>query len=148
MGFLRVYLLVQGEVDTQVITWAVSWDGLTFTPYDPARTIASNPDLPSGGGAVSNHNPGLAADTSGQMDGMTFVVYGSSYPTSGDPWGHWHLYRSDLVVDPGANDCQPCVANSCDDGCQKVLRQPATGTCVGLTHFRRQVAYAASGLAA
>lgn len=123
------YFLVQGEVDTRDITWAVSADGLWFTPYDAGRTLASNPDLPTGGGPVSNHNPGLAGDELGQFNGMTFVVYGSSYPVTGDTWGHWHLYRSDVVVDPAQTDCSGCVANSCDDGCQKVLGTPATGTC-------------------
>jgi hypothetical protein len=118
-----LFLMVQGEVDTQTIVWTASWDGITWLPYDPARAISSNTDMPIDG---QNHNPGLAGDPLGAFDGMTFVIYGSSYESG---WGLWHLYRSDLVVDPDQNDCSQCVSGSCDLGCSTALGGSATGYC-------------------
>jgi len=103
--------------------WTASWDGLSWLPYDPGRGIASNTSIPADG---QNHNPGLAGDSLGGFDGMTFVMYGSSYESG---WGTWHLYRSDIVVEATENDCSKCVQNSCDWGCSGALGVEAVGHC-------------------
>jgi hypothetical protein len=115
--------MVQGEVDTKTIVWTSSWDGVSWLPYDASRNVAYNTNIPADG---QNHNPGLAGDASGTFDGMTFVMYGSSYQSG---WGAWRLYRSDIVVDPQENDCSGCVENSCDWGCSGALGVEATGHC-------------------
>ncbi|MEB2313958.1 MAG: hypothetical protein OZ921_07705 [Sorangiineae bacterium] len=118
-----LFLMVQGEVDTKQIVWTASSDGVHWLPYDPSRSIAFNTSMPADG---RNHNPGLAGDALGHFDGMTFVMYGSSYESG---WGKWHLYRSDIVVEPAENDCSQCAEDSCDWACSKTLASEQVGHC-------------------
>eukprot|EP01113_Clastostelium_recurvatum_P005049 TRINITY_DN12246_c0_g1_i1.p1 TRINITY_DN12246_c0_g1~~TRINITY_DN12246_c0_g1_i1.p1 ORF type:complete len:411 (-),score=56.46 TRINITY_DN12246_c0_g1_i1:31-1131(-) len=119
----QVFLMVQGDVGDKHISYAMSKDGVHFTPYNLNNTIATNPNLPSGG---TNNNPGLASESDGTFSGMTITAYGSSY-TAG--WGDWHLYASYILVDPNANDCTACAYMSCDFQCEKVLGSPQWGFC-------------------
>jgi hypothetical protein len=121
-----LFFLVQGEVDTIPIFWATSPDGVNFTPYDASRVLVTNPTLPSPAGR--NHNPGIASDVEGSFDGMSFVMYGSSYDSVRTI--DWDLYRSNFIINPAQNDCSGCVADSCDRGCSVTFNTPQQGHCV------------------
>lgn len=120
------YFLVQGEVDTVPIFWAVSSDGVHFTPWDSSRILATNPALPEPAGR--NHNPGIASLSDGSFSGMSFVVYASTFQPDNPLWSH--LYRSDIIIDPDSTDCSGCVADSCDRGCTVTAGAPRVGECV------------------
>ncbi len=109
----RLFLMVQGDVGSSVLTYSTSADGKSWSPYNPSvRMVATNPNLPAGG---TNNNPGLVGLPDGSFDGMTTVVYGSSV-TAG--WGDWKLYSSSAVLNVSSAQCLQCVKNSCDYGCR------------------------------
>jgi hypothetical protein len=115
------YFLVQGEVGSASLQYALSKDGIHWLPL--SSQLAVNPV--SAGGA--NHNPGLVADARGTFDGMTSVLYGSSYPPAG--WGQWHLARTEVVLNPGQNDCSHCADVSCDQACSALFSSNRAGSC-------------------
>jgi hypothetical protein len=121
-----VFVMVQGDVGSTVMTWSVSVDGTQWLPYNTSsgRDLATNPSAASLGG--SNNNPGLAGLPDGSIGGDSWVLYGSSYAAG---WAHWSLYRSNLTVNPAANDCSGCARNSCDEACARVLGAAAWGQC-------------------
>jgi len=119
----NMFFLVQGDVGDTHITWSVSPNGINWMPYNLSHTLATNPQLPSGG---SNNNPGLAGLPDGSFSGMTFASFGSSYQVG---WGDWHLYRTNIIVNPVQNNCSACVATSCDLGCSGALKVTAEGYC-------------------
>ncbi|KAH3763501.1 hypothetical protein Pelo_4641 [Pelomyxa schiedti] len=120
-----LYFMIQGDVGSTLITWATSSDGISFTPYNESHSIVTNPSLPSGG---DNNNPGLAGLPDGTLgSGYTWGAYGSSYEPI--TWGNWHLYRSNIVLQPGLSDCSQCAENSCDWACTKTLGKLSYGTC-------------------
>eukprot|EP01027_Heterolobosea_sp_BB2_P009530 GEZU01014038.1.p1 GENE.GEZU01014038.1~~GEZU01014038.1.p1 ORF type:complete len:180 (-),score=4.18 GEZU01014038.1:73-612(-) len=105
------------------IFWAISSDGINWTPYNTSNVFETNSVCSSG---CSNNNPGLAGMPDGSFAGMSFVTYGSSY-TSG--WGDWHLYRSDFIINPQNNDCSQCATTSCDYACSETLGTNTYGYC-------------------
>jgi len=121
----KLFLMAQGDVGDKIISWSASSNGVDFLPYDVTRNIATNPSLPPKG---TNNNPGFATLPDGTIgSGTSFVVYGSSYGSGG--WGMWHLYRSDVLVEPKMNNCTACVPNSCDYGCSIINKGTYTGLC-------------------
>jgi len=120
-----LFFMVQAEVDVQKVSWAVSNDGVHFSPYDATRYLEGNPALPAGG---TNHNPGIASDAEGYFTGTSFVVYGSNYLTGVGI--DWHMYRSNFTLNPKENDCTACAPNSCDWLCSTTVKTNQVGTCV------------------
>jgi len=118
-----LFFMVQGDVGDFHISWSTSPDGINWLPYNLSRTIVTNPQLPSGG---SNNNAGIAGTADGSFSGMTFVSYGSSYQVG---WGDWHLYRTDIIINPVENNCSDCVQTSCDLACSQTLKVNAEGFC-------------------
>lgn len=120
----KLFLLIQGDVGDKVLSWSVSTNGVDFIPYNRSRNIVTNPELiPQG----SNNNPGFATLPDGTIgSGTTSVMYGSSYKSE---WGYWHLYRSDVVLEPRISNCTACVLNSCDFGCSNIKQTTSVGTC-------------------
>jgi len=122
----KQFLMIQSDVGSTVVTWSTSSDGINFLPYDINRNIITNPNLPNGG---SNNNPGIAGLPDGTIgSGATFSAYGSSLSAN---WGDWLLYRTNIVLNPGSEDCSTCVgSNGCDYGCSMNTGHTQIGTCV------------------
>lgn len=120
-----LFFLAQGDVGSDAITWSTSADGITWAPYNGSALLRTNPALPKGG---TNNNPGLAGLPDGSFSGQTFAMYGSSYKVG---WGDWHLYRTDVVVDPAQADCSSCAGthSDCDRACAQVTGKASYGTC-------------------
>lgn len=115
------FFMIQGDVGDSHIAWSVSKDGVNWLPYDLNRTLNTNPDIIPGG---SNNNPGIAGEPSGSFSGQTWVAYGSSYRSG----AAWHLYRTDIVVNPDQNNCI-CDDGSCDLNCSQLKGVTMWGTC-------------------
>ena len=125
----NLFFMVQGDVGDTRISWAFSSDGKSFSPYSAQRVIETNPKLPSPCVApCSNNNPGFASLPDGSFTEALFVQYGSSYPAD-NPWGAWHLFRSDVSVLPFNQSCVGCAPAGCDHACSRQLGVTSTGTC-------------------
>lgn len=126
----QTYVMVQGDVGSTRLSYSLSQDGQNWLPFDnSSRTVQTNPSLPSPcQPPCSNNNPGLASFPDGSFHGATFTQYGSSYPAP-DPWGAWHLYRSELTLSPALNDCSGCAALGCDMACSQVKGTTSIGVC-------------------
>ena len=88
----NVFVMIQGDVGSPILTWSTSSDGVNWQPYNTQHRVVTNPGLPSGG---SNNNPGLASLADGSFGGMSFAGYGSSVQPG---WAQWLIYRSDIIV--------------------------------------------------
>ena len=84
----EVFVMIQGDVGSPVLTYSTSADGVTWQSYNPSQhSIDTNPSLPSGG---SNNNPGLASMPDGSIDGMSFAGYGSSVSPGASSVAAWY----------------------------------------------------------
>ena len=81
---LRTFFMVYGEVNDAAIYFALSPDGVTWPPHDPARVIAAGPP------ETVHHSPGILADEWGHMRPETRVFYSGGMAAAGasdpDSW--------------------------------------------------------------
>jgi hypothetical protein len=89
------YLMMLGELGSDVIYWNVSDDGINWPAFDPTRAIASKVHGSDWSGSRDNHNPGIASDASGAFNETSWVGYGAA-----DKPGpiECDLFRSDFTL--------------------------------------------------
>jgi len=87
---LRLYFMVNGEVNDDRIYWNASFDGINWLPYDDSRVIEV-------GAKERNHNPGILGSSSGMIENEVIAYYGAG-GSSG--LGTWNLDATTISLNP------------------------------------------------
>ncbi len=88
----KKFFMIYGEAADNELFWNISSDGIHWDEHDSTRTINVYPE-------GCNHNPGIAGDIQGHINGATFVIYGQgSCSDTDDRWGDWQMDRSNVEL--------------------------------------------------